>query len=60
MNDITLTLEYLKKNKPSQYEILDELESKNEELKIEGLNIIKKIPIMIEEHPIKSMLVSKL
>lgn len=55
-NDKELVQQYLQKNRPSQYEILDVIESQNEKLKIPTLNMIKKIPITIQSHPIKSVI----
>lgn len=51
-----LMMKFLHNNKPHQFEILDILESQNEELRIPSLNMIEKIPIEIQEHPIRTML----
>lgn len=57
-NDKNLISDYLRRNKPSQYEILDIIESQNEELKIPTLTTLEKIPIEFEDHPIRSAIIS--
>lgn len=53
-NDEKLILQYLKSNKQTHFEILNEIESQNEELKIQELTLIEKIPMQFEKHPILS------
>lgn len=53
-NDEDLVLEYLQSNKPTQYEILEIIESQDANLKIPTLTIIEKIPIEIGTHPIQA------
>lgn len=53
-NDRQSILQYLKKNRHSQYDILDIIESRNEELKLPKLNIFEKIPVQIQNNPIVS------
>lgn len=56
-NDKELMAQYLRKNKPTQYEILEIIESQNEKLKIPILNVLERIPIQIESHPVKSAII---
>lgn len=56
-NDADLVSDFLQRNKPSQYEILDVIESLNNELKIPTLTTIEKIPIEFENHPVRSILI---
>lgn len=44
--------EFLRLNRPAHYEVMDIIESENEEMKIPELNIISQIPVELEEHPI--------
>lgn len=53
-NDKDLVLEYIRNNKPTQYKISKIIESQSEKLKIPTLTIIEKIPIEIDNHPIRS------
>lgn len=57
-NEKNLVLEYLQRNKPTQYEILNIIESENEQLKIPKMSIIEKIPIEMNEHPIRSFFIT--
>lgn len=56
-NDKDLISEYLKSNKLSQFEILQIIESQNKELMIPNLNIIQKIPLEFENHPVRSIFI---
>lgn len=53
-NDGDLILEYLQRNRPTQYEILNVLEDRDQDLRFSALTIIERIPIEIEDHPIRS------
>lgn len=55
-NDENLMMHYVQINIPAHYEILEILESGNEELKLSELTVMEKIPIEIESHPVRSML----
>lgn len=57
INEKDLILEYLRRNKPTRYEILDVIESQNEKLKIPTMTIMEKIPIEMEAHPIASIVI---
>lgn len=56
-NDKELVAQYLRGNIPSEYKILDIIESQNEELRIPTLSMIEKIPHEVETHPIRSAFV---
>lgn len=52
-----LIREYLHKSRPSQFEILNMIESENAELKIRQMSVIGKIPIEIENNPVRSTII---
>lgn len=53
-NDEDLMMEYLRFNRPSQYDIFDVIESENEKLRIPTLNLIEQIPMVMAKHTILS------
>lgn len=57
-NEKTFVSMYLRSNRPVQYNILDIMDSQDEELRMKGLKIIDQIPIQFEDHPIRSTLIT--
>lgn len=55
-SDRGIVLEYLRRNRPAQYEILKILEAQNGELEIPRLTMLEAIPIEIVEHPVRSFI----
>lgn len=55
-NDEDVVMNFLRYNRPSQYDILDIIESQNKERQIPELSIIAKLPEEVENHPIRSII----
>lgn len=56
-NDKELISQFIQRNKPSTYEILNVIESENAKLRIPRMTIMSRIPIEIENNPISNGIV---